>query len=60
MGGVAVRMRSRRVNQRVMVCLGMGAVGAVILIVALPRPLLFSLLGAGLLTGSYLLYKSGA
>ncbi len=52
-------MKARKVSQRTMISAALGVAGAVILVVALPSWLLFSLLGVGLVAGAYLTYKSG-
>jgi hypothetical protein len=52
-------MRTRRISQRIIIPAAVGLAGTVILIVALPSWLLFSLLGAGLVCTAYVVYQHG-
>jgi hypothetical protein len=52
-------MQSRGVSQRIIISAAMGVAGTVVLVIALPSWLLFSLLGAGLLAGACLFYRRG-
>jgi len=57
--GIAVRM-TRNVSQRTIISAAMGGTGIIILVLALPSWLLFSLIGAGLVAGACFVFKRGA
>jgi hypothetical protein len=51
---------TRNVSQRTIISAAMGGTGIIILVLALPSWLLFSLIGAGLVAGACFVFKRGA